>query len=312
VRASLLVVLVALLPVGAIGCRCEEAKQPPGELLALVPPDAALVGALDFEALRQAPALTPLWRSGSLEDYQQLLGFDPSQDLQQVLLAAASATPATRRGRAGSEGISFLVLLRGEMDRDTVLAALKRRGYDLEASRRGGHTFYSEPAGHGTSLVFPGAGVMAGVSRSWTGPLLERLRGRGRRLLDVNAALAPEIRVVRREHGGWVVSQIAPALAELLARRAGWDELRELRSLRATLAASHRIEIGGALTLASQDAASSLRRRLDRLVQVLKRGAAPLVAGLVQQLQLRRDTREVRATLTFTGAQLRELLPASK
>jgi hypothetical protein len=280
---------VALLVVATGGCRCGR-REPPSDLVELVPGPAVFVLELDLAGLRQAPVMAALGRKDpkGRERVGQSLGFQPTRDLHRVVVAAA--------GREDGQ-LDYLVLLMGRFKRGRVLEALERRGGKLVHKRRSGQTVYRERSGAGPQLLFPGRRTMVLVSPGWLELLLQRLRGRGRSVLAVNPPLAAQIRAGRAgKTGAWLASQLSAATSRLLASRMGWPELSQVAAIQGSVRADQLLRLEAWLSVEREGQATALEARL--------RG----VAGPLRRMKVLRQGRRVRVRLALTPEEIEAVL----
>lgn len=238
-----------------------------------MPREAALVLHIDVAGLRRAPVLSSLIKGKATEDYPANLGFDPTRDLSRVVLAASGAS-----GQGGQ--LNFLLAMRGSLKQETVLGAMKRRGYRLTETRRRGHTLYQDAVAQGPHLLFGGSGVMIAVSPgSWTELLLDRLQAKGSSVLAKTSPMAADIHRVAEKHATWVISRLSTKLGKTLAGRLGVEELAELTTVRGAVDSGEQLRMSLDLDFSSAAAAKGLSGRLARL-----RGSLAHASGLrVQQ-----------------------------
>ena len=107
----------------AVSSGCENSVAAPGvgaslqttEALAVLPPDADVVGMMDLAAARQSDALSAVTGGAGLEmlspggsaefdAFVRQTGFDPGRDLDRVYLAAPAGAPSATAGRAAFVG----------------------------------------------------------------------------------------------------------------------------------------------------------------------------------------------------------------
>lgn len=310
-RAHAALLLLALACCTAGGCRCRPSVESQN-LVELVPAGAAFVLRVDFAALRRAPVTRGLLGGAHGGDdprganLRRRLGFDPARDLDRLLLAVGGGGRTPR-------GVDFLLALRGRVERDAVLEALGRRGHRLKRRKVEGLEGWGD--GSGNQLLFPGDGVILGVSAGWTSGAARRLRGRGRSLAAGGTPLASEVRKLTargegRQGPAWAVSRLGPGLGQHLARRTGWGELSHLGSVRLETTAGQRLSLRAVLTLDETAAAGRLYRRLrDLLPALTERARASLgpAGEALSGLRLLLRGRQVRGSWSLSDAQLKLL-----
>ena len=235
--------------------------------------------------------------SASGPDRRAVLGFDPTRDVNRVLLGAA--------GR-GDGALDFVIAATGRFDPRSVVEAFARHMGKIIRERQAGQAVYRAASGQGPGLLFRGKDTVLLSSAGWLPRLLQRLQGRGQSISAQNPALGEQIRVRRSGQTGqaWVVSRLSSATARYLAGRVGWSELSRVAGIQGQISAGEVLRLEATLTVDSPDAARTLERRLRmRLQGLVAAGKGPLEAPAV-----RRDAREVNVALSLAPAQVAALL----
>lgn len=269
-----------------VGCRCH--RDPPADLLELVPAEAVFVMSVDLATLKQSEALRALRAmTGERKKRSREIGFDVAWDVDRIALGAASQ----------DRELELVAVLRGRIERDRVLARMGRQGLATRTHR--GRELYQGKGGVGPLMLFAGEGVLVLVSEGWLEPVLDRLEGRGRPL--VGSAVNPLARDVadmrRAGRPAWVVSRLAPATGRYLASHLGPGELRELLAVQGSLEAAREVSLRLELQMDGEEAARALRARLGALVRPgtpLERLRLELAGGRRLQLGLSLAPAEIR------------------
>ena len=140
-RAAAAAALLLLPAAGALGVRRTE------DPLALVPADAATVGVMHWNELRQTPLGAKVFAdidhmSGDDDAarFLQETGLTPREDIDTVIVAMSP-------GRKGGRPESGLVLFEGRFDLARIAAALTSRGAKLQSSPAGEYYRLSDSSG---------------------------------------------------------------------------------------------------------------------------------------------------------------------
>ena len=268
------------------GCRCH--RDPPADLLELVPADAVFVMSVDLATLKRSEAFKALRAlTGEQEKRSGGIGFDVAWDVDRIALGAASQ----------DRELEFVAALRGQIKREKVLERMGRQGLATRTHR--GRELYQGKGGVGPLMLFAGEGVLVLVSEGWLEPLLDRLAGKGRPVVGSSVnPLARDIAAMRgARRPAWVVSRLAPATGTYLASRLGLGELRELLALQGSLEAKREVSLRLELRMDGEEAARGLRDRLGALVRPgtpLERLRLELSGGRRLQLDLSLAPAEIR------------------
>ncbi len=297
-RARAGVSAIVLMLAWAPGCRrvpdeiAIQDSSPSAEgmaaILAMVPPDAGIVVAIDMERLRGKPAwstvLGALAKNAKpfLDGLAAATGFDLKQQLGHVLIAL----PAERR----SDDRFVLIADADRLDQARVTAWLHARfGGKTAAFLRGHHQI----------VISQGA---------WVGPLAA-LASANR--LTTSAADNPELRRLctraSGDHGLWFAAIVPTSVRRTLMREPRFSDVGSIARVSGFVDLDGGAHVELVVELSNSTDAVLLTHRLAVYLNQAKRHPEMLVLGLAPYLEAMRLASEdsrVRLSLDLSGAQL--------
>jgi hypothetical protein len=291
--ATLLTVLSGALP----------AADP--RLLNLVMPDATVLAGVNVDQAKTTPfgqyVLTTLLQSQAqqLQQLATLTGFDPRQDLHELLLASTSA-PGNKTG---------LALVRGIFDAAKIAAAAQSAGAGVETY--GGVSIFEDPK-HQNGFAFLDstvavagdlANVKAAIDRRTGGP-------------SIPVALATQVNQLSSAEDAWAISTVPPSTLRPPAAVAPAMGANMQNALQKIESASGGVKFGpvvvvtGQAQAATPKDATSLGDVLQFFVNMAQMQAAqhPEAAALAQSLVVTTQGSTVKITLSLPEDQIQKLV----
>jgi hypothetical protein len=300
-----------LVPVACILAGVASAAD--AQLLKLVMPDAKVVSGIDFDRVKSTPfgqfVLSQLpARDSGFTDFVAVTGFDPLQDLHEVVMAS----PADAQKRSG------LVLVRGRFDGQRILTLFKAEGKTAEMYR--GISILSGGNGaHGIAdaLAFlDGSTAVAGDMASVRGAIDRRSASSG-----LDAALADKISRVSANQDAWVfsiapISTFAPVMPDRNVKGAlQGDLIKAIEQSSGGIKFGNTIEISGELTARTDKDASSLADVVKFFTNMASMhasdGNAAQFGKLLQNLTVNAEANAVKLFVSIPESDLEALIKLS-
>ena len=274
-------------------------------LLNLVMPDATVLAGVNVDQAKASPfgqyVLTTLLQSQAqqLQQIATLTGFDPRQDLHEMLFASTGA-PGNKAG---------LALALGAFDLAKIAAAAQSAGAGVETY--GGVAIVEDPQHQNgfafldSTLVVAGdlANVKAAIDRRAGGP-------------TIPAALAAQVNRLSSTQDAWAISTVPPATLKPPAAVTPAAGAGLQNALQKIVSASGGVKFGSVVVVTGQaqaatpQDASSLGGVLQLFVSMAQLQAAqnPEAAALAQSLAVTTEGSTVKITLSLPEAQIQQLL----
>jgi hypothetical protein len=274
-------------------------------LLNLVMPDATVLAGVNVDQAKASPfgqyVLTTLLQSQAqqLQQLTALTGFDPRQDLHELLFASTSA----------SGNKTGLALALGTFDPAKIAAAAQSTGAGVETY--GGVAIVEDPQHQNgfafldSTLVVAGdlANVKAAIDRRAGGP-------------TIPAALAAQVNRLSSTQDAWAISTVPPATLKPPAAVTPAAGAGLQSALQKIVSASGGVKFGSVVVVTGQaqaatpQDASSLGGVLQLFVSMAQLQAAqlPEAAALAQSLAVTMQGSTVKITLSLPEDQIQQLL----
>jgi hypothetical protein len=274
-------------------------------LLNLVMPDATVLAGVNVDQAKASPfgqyVLTTLLQSQAqqLQQMATLTGFDPRQDLHELLLASTGA-PGNKTG---------LALALGAFDPAKIAAAAQSAGAVVETY--GGVSVIEDPKHQNgfalldSTLVVAGdlANVKAAIDRRSGGP-------------TIPVALAAQVNQLSSTQDAWAISTVPPASLKPTAAAPPAGGANMQNALQMIQSASGGVKFGSVVVLTGQaqaatpQDASTLGDVVKLFVSMAQLQAAkhPEAAGLAQSLTVTTQGSTVKITLSLPEDQLQQLV----
>jgi hypothetical protein len=274
-------------------------------LLNLVMPDATVLAGVNVDQAKASPfgqyVLTTLLQSQAqqLQQMATLTGFDPRQDLHELLLASTGA-PGSKTG---------LALALGAFDPAKIAAAAQSAGAVVETY--GGVSVIEDPKHQNgfalldSTLVVAGdlANVKAAIDRRSGGP-------------TIPVALAAQVNQLSSAQDAWAISTVPPASLKPTAAAPPAGGANMQNALQMIQSASGGVKFGSVVVLTGQaqaatpQDASTLGDVVKLFVSMAQLQAAkhPEAAGLAQSLTVTTQGSTVKITLSLPEDQLQQLV----
>jgi hypothetical protein len=274
-------------------------------LLNLVMPDATVLAGVNVDQAKASPfgqyVLTTLLQSQAqqLQQMATLTGFDPRQDLHELLLASTGA-PGNKTG---------LALALGAFDPAKIAAAAQSAGAVVETY--GGVSVIEDPKHQNgfalldSTLVVAGdlANVKAAIDRRSGGP-------------TIPVALAAQVNQLSSAQDAWAISTVPPASLKPTAAAPPAGGANMQNALQMIQSASGGVKFGSVVVLTGQaqaatpQDASTLGDVVKLFVSMAQLQAAkhPEAAGLAQSLTVTTQGSTVKITLSLPEDQLQQLV----
>jgi hypothetical protein len=275
------------------------------QLLNLVMPDATVLAGVNVDQAKATPfgqyVLTTLLQSQaqSLRQLATLTGFDPRQDVHELLLASTSA-PGNKTG---------LALARGIFAPDKIAAAAQSAGAGVEPY--GGLSIIEDPQHqNGFAFLDPTlavagdlANVKAAIDRRAGGPFIP-------------AALAAQVNQWSSTQDAWAISTVPPstlkppAAAPPAAAASVQNALQKIQSASGGVKFGSMVVVTGQAKAATPQDASSLGDVLQFVVNMAQAQASqhPEAAALAQSLVVTTQGSTVKITLSLPEDQIQQLV----
>jgi len=274
-------------------------------LLSLVMPDATALAGVNVDQAKATPfgqyVLTTLLQTQDqqLQQLATLTGFDPRRDVNELLLASASA-PGNKTG---------LALARGVFDPDKIAAAAQSAAAAVETY--GGVSILEDPQHQNgfafldSTLVVAGdlANVKAAIDRRHGGP-------------TISAKLAAQVSQLSSTQDAWAISTVPPstlkppAAAPPAAGAGLQNALQKIESASGGVKFGSVVVLTGQAQAATPQDASSLGDVLQLFVNMAQLQAAkrPEAAALAQSLVVSTQGSTVKIILSLPEDQIQQLV----
>jgi tellurite resistance protein len=274
-------------------------------LLSLVMPDATVLADVNVDQAKASPfgqyVLTTLLQSQAqkLQQLATLTGFDPRQDMDELLLASAS-TPGNKTG---------LALALGTFDPAKIAAAAQSAGAGVETYS--GVSIIEDPKQQNglafldSTLMVAGnlASVKAAIDRRAVGP-------------SIPAALLAQVNQLSATEDAWAISTVPPSTLRPPAAAPPAAGVNIQNALQTIQSASGGVKFGSVVVVTAQaqtdtpQDASSLGAVLQLLVSMAQLQASqhPEAAALAQSLVVGTQGSTVKITLSLPEDQIQQLV----
>jgi len=274
-------------------------------LLSLVMPDATLLADVNVAQAKASPfgqyVLTTLLQEQAqkFQQFATLTGFDPRQDVSELLLASNSA--------AGNK--TGLILALGTFDAAKITAAAQVAGAGIETysgvaiiedpQKQNGLVFLSSTLAVAGDL----ASVKAAIDRRAGGP-------------TIPAALAAQVSQLSSAEDAWIISTVAPSTLRPPAAVAGAAGVNLQNAVQNIQSASGGVKFGSVVVVTAQaqsdtpQDAASLGAVLQLLASMAQLSAAqhPEAAAVAQSLAVTTQGSTVKITLSVPEDQIQQLV----
>ena len=274
-------------------------------LLGLVMPDATVLADVNVAQAKASPfgqyVLTTLLQSEAqkLQQLATLTGFDPRQDVNELLVASAS-TPGNKTG---------LALALGTFDPTKITAAAQLAGAGIETY--GGMSIIEDPQQRNGFVFLDSTLVVAGDLASVKAAIDRRAGGP-----TIPAALLAQVNQLSSTEDAWAISTVPPSTLRppVAAPPAAGVNVRN--ALQTIQSASGGVKFGSVVVVTAQaqtdtpQDASSLGGVLQLLVSMAQLSASqhPEAGALAQSLVVTTQGSTVTVTLSVPEAQIQQLV----
>jgi hypothetical protein len=274
-------------------------------LLNLVMPGATVLAGVNVDQAKTTPfgqyVVTTLLQSQApkLQQLATLTGFDPRQDVQELLLASGGA-PGSQTG---------LALARGVFAPDKIAAAAQSAGAGVETY---GGVAIIEDAQHQNGFAFLDSTLVVAGDLADVKAALDRRHGGP----TISAALAAQVNQLSSTEDAWAISTVPPSTLRQLSAASPAAGANLQNALQKIESASGGVKFGSLVVVTGQaraatpQDASSLGDVLQLFVNMAQVQAAqhPEAAALAQSLVVSTQGSTVKITLSLPGAQIQQLV----
>jgi hypothetical protein len=284
-------------------------------LLALVPPGAKIIGAVDITQARNSEFGQYLLMKAQTEDdhFQEMIdetGFDPRRDLQSVLFATSGPS-----GTAAQPS-SFAILARGNFDQNRIKAAAMAKG-GVTIVNYGGVDMivHSKESGQQTAIGFLDVGVAVMADANTLKQMIDSRAAP----TTLDSDLKSKINSVGGANDAWFVSLVSGG--SFLADHAGPQGASQAKALQGVLQSSGGVKLGStvettfdAVTRSPQDAQSlsDVIRFMASMVQMQRQKdpRAGILASSLDGMTLQNSGTSVHVALSMPEKTLEQLADA--
>ena len=277
-------------------------------LLNLVMPDATVLAGVNVDQAKATPfgqyVLTTLIQSQA-QQLQQLAtqtGFDPRQDVHELLLASTSA----------SGNKTGLALALGAFDLGKIAAAAQAAGAGAETY--GGFSIIEDPQ-HQNGFAFLDSTLVVAGDLANVKAAIDRSRAGGQ-TISISIALAAQVNQLSSAEDAWAISTVPPSTLRPPAAvppAAGanvQNALQKIESASGGVKFGSVVVVTGQAQAATPQDASSLGDVMKLFVNMAQLSAAqhPEAAALAQSLVVTTQGSTVKITLSLPEDQFQQLV----
>jgi hypothetical protein len=275
-------------------------------LLNLVMPGATVLAGVNVDQAKTTPfgqyVVTTLLQSQApkLQQLATLTGFDPRQDVQELLLASGGA-PGSQTG---------LALARGVFAPDKIAAAAQSAGAGVETY---GGVAIIEDAQHQNGFAFLDSTLVVAGDLADVKAALDRRHGGP----TISAALAAQVNQLSSTEDAWAISTVPPATLKppsggaLAGSGANvQNALQKIESASGGVKFGSLVVVTGQALAATPQDASSLGDVVQLFVNMAQVQASqhPEAAALAQSLVVSTQGSTVKITLSLPEGQIQQLV----
>jgi hypothetical protein len=268
-------------------------------------PGATVLAGVNVDQAKTTPfgqyVVTTLLQSQApkLQQLATLTGFDPRQDVQELLLASGGA-PGSQTG---------LALARGVFAPDKIAAAAQSAGAGVETY---GGVAIIEDAQHQNGFAFLDSTLVVAGDLADVKAALDRRHGGP----TISAALAAQVNQLSSTEDAWAISTVPPSTLRQLSAASPAAGANLQNALQKIESASGGVKFGSLVVVTGQaraatpQDASSLGDVLQLFVNMAQVQAAqhPEAAALAQSLVVSTQGSTVKITLSLPEAQIQQLV----
>lgn len=278
------------------------------DLLALAPPDSALLVGINLEQIKSSKLGQSLFsqmkiENSDLKQWMDASGFDPLRDVREILIA----TPAVNRKARG------LFFVRGSFDAARFAALARRPGVSLATYQ--GVSIFTKKQQEPVSLACLDSSLVIGGDPESVRTAVARRGGSG----GPDPALAAKANELRRGQDIWVVARVSPSelagdvpVPEFAGALQG-DFVKSVRRFSGGLKFGPELLLSADLVTRTAEDAAGIAAALKMLLGLATsdRQNANSLAPLLEKLNLRADGDTVKIALAVPEEQLAQLFQSS-